>query len=74
MTERATMRIGGMHCASCARLIELSLEVEDSVESIVVDYPSSTAAVEFDPARTTLGSLKETIIDLGYQVSDENRE
>jgi len=68
------MKIGGMHCTSCARLIELSLEKEDSVESIVVDYTSSTATVEFDPARTTIGSLKEAIIDLGYPASDENRE
>ena len=68
------MRIGGMHCTSCAKLIELSLDEEDSVELIVVDYPSCTATVEFDPARITIGSLKETITGLGYQVSDENRD
>ena len=71
MTEKAILKISGMHCTSCARLIEHSLEREDGVESITVDYSSEEVSVEFDPAWLDTGSLKQIIHGLGYEVVDE---
>ncbi len=71
MTEEAILKISGMHCTSCARLIEHSLKREDGVESVTVDYSSEEASVEFDSARLETGSLKQLIHGLGYEVVDE---
>ena len=38
----------GMHCASCARLIERSLKKTPGVMDAAVNYGSERAAVEFD--------------------------
>jgi len=51
--------VSGMHCASCAQLLEISLEEIPGVKSAKVDFSSAKAAVEFDDSK--LGELQ--IID-----------
>src|SRR5512136_2435011 len=48
-SEKATLDIAGMHCASCALNIENSLKKVDGVSRAVVNFATEKAYVEYDP-------------------------
>ncbi len=64
--------ITGMHCASCAKIIEKSLSKVDGVVSAEVNYGTETAKVTFDPAKTNLQNLSNTVAPLGYSFNLPN--
>ena len=45
---RTTLRIKGMHCASCAIMIEKTLKKSEGVSFAEVNYGTETARVDFD--------------------------
>ncbi len=57
----------GMHCASCARVIEEALIKTDGVISASVNLAAESAAIKFNPELTTPSSLKKIIEKSGYQ-------
>lgn len=59
--------IVGMHCASCAKLIERGLKKTPGVTDAHVNYGSEEASVDFDPSRITPISLISPIQSLGYK-------
>jgi copper chaperone CopZ len=63
----AVLRITGMHCNSCARLIELELKDLDGVEEVQADYGAGLASVTYDPAKVDLPALQEGIKGAGYE-------
>ncbi|OGZ84641.1 MAG: hypothetical protein A2599_02670 [Candidatus Staskawiczbacteria bacterium RIFOXYD1_FULL_39_28] len=67
MIEKTILAISGMHCASCAKIIEATLEEKNGVSSILVDYDSKKAFLEFDGQKTNLYDLKSEIETLGYR-------
>ncbi len=64
---KTTFPIIGMHCASCARLIEKQLAKTPGVNSAVVNYGSEQATVEYDKGQTTMETLANRVRSLGYQ-------
>ena len=66
--ERVDLPVSGMSCAACARAIENQLRATAGVGSAHVNFATSTATVEFDPARAAVRNLVEAIEDLGYGV------
>jgi Cu+-exporting ATPase len=68
MSERVDLPVSGMSCAACARAIENQLTGTAGVVSAHVNFATSTATVEFDPARAALLNLVEAIEGLGYGV------
>ncbi len=71
MIKKAMFKISGMHCTSCAKLIEMTLEEEKGVEAINVEYKSQEACMEFDSELLTSKEVRDTIESLGYCVVDE---
>jgi len=71
--EKVTLRIGGMHCASCANTIEKELGKLEGVKSAVVNFAAERATVEFDSEIIGVDQIKKTIRDAGYQVLEEVR-
>ncbi|MCA9391126.1 MAG: cadmium-translocating P-type ATPase [Candidatus Magasanikbacteria bacterium] len=69
MNHKETVAIKGMHCASCAITIEKTLNKTDGVDAAQVNYGTETAAIQFDPSKTTLEKLSSTIEPLGYTFS-----
>jgi Cu+-exporting ATPase len=66
--KKAELKISGMHCASCALNIEKALLNRDDVYDARVNLADETATVEYDPAKTTIADLEQTISDAGYEV------
>jgi len=62
--KKLNLTIKGMHCKSCAKLIES--ELQDKVKTIQVQE-SGKALVEFDETKITENQIKSIIKELGYQ-------
>lgn len=68
MTKK-TLQIDGMHCASCAMLIEG--ELEDIGASAHCSWTASKVEVSFDPAKLTDTDINAAIVRAGYRVTSE---
>jgi Cu+-exporting ATPase len=65
---RVDLPVSGMSCAACARAIENQLAATAGVTGAHVNFATSTATVEFDPARAAVRNLVDAIEELGYGV------
>lgn len=61
-------KIKGMHCASCASIIEKTFQKIAGVESAEVNYVTETAKVAFDESKTNHQHLSQKIEPLGYSL------
>ena len=50
-------RIYGMHCASCAVIIESNLKKTLGVVSVSVNYATEKAYLDYDPAKINEGQI-----------------
>ena len=66
----AIYRIKGMHCASCATIIEKELGKAAGVNAVSVNFGTEKAKIEFDPAVTDAHKLSERIEPLGYSLGN----
>ena len=64
--ERITMKIEGMTCGHCVASINSALKSLDGVQ--VEQVKVGSAAVAFDPARTSSDTIAQAIADEGYAV------
>lgn len=70
MSEReVTLNAKGMHCPSCAMLVEMSLAKVEGVRSSKVDYAHETARVSYDDEVATTDALVAAVNEAGYQGS-----
>jgi len=63
-----TFKVAGMHCTSCALLIESDLE--DAGVTAVCNYVKQTLTVEFDENKTDEAAIKKIVGKSGYQLSE----
>ena len=68
MNTPKTYKVKGMHCASCAGIIEKAFKKTEGVQSVEVNYGTETAKVAFDSAKTSPRHLSEKIEKLGYSL------
>lgn len=68
MQEKVTLKISGMSCTSCAKLIKMSLSKVPGVEKADVDYDSMKADIVFDNEKTNVGDFVKTVEEEGYKV------
>ncbi len=66
MIKKEIIPVSGMHCASCASLIESTLTDIDGVKSCSVNYGTEKATLEFDTEKITIEELSKNIEPLGY--------
>lgn len=71
---RKTLRIEGMHCASCVSAVEKSLSKVDGVEEASVNLATETATVSFDENKTGEEEFRQAVEDAGYAVAEEKSE
>ncbi len=63
-----TYPVRGMHCASCASIIEKTLKKVDGVHSIEVNPGTEAAKISYDEATTSPAHLSKLIEPLGYSL------
>ncbi len=71
-TEKVTIPIQGMTCASCVARIEKALQRKEGVILANVNLASEKATVEYLPSQVTLGDLKQVIREAGYEVPERS--
>lgn len=62
------LKVKGMHCASCAILIDKLLSKQDGVVSSQTSYGAQKVALEFDESKITLEQIDGFVNKLGYDV------
>ncbi|MDF1537836.1 MAG: heavy metal-associated domain-containing protein, partial [Candidatus Thorarchaeota archaeon] len=65
--SRMSMRIEGMHCASCVASIEKTLLNQDGVISATVSLLDEKAIIEFDPTHVNREALEKAVVSTGYR-------
>ncbi len=68
-TKRTTLRITGMHCASCAANTEGALKALDGVAQASVNIATEKATVEYDPGKLDDQALARAIEKAGFGVA-----
>lgn len=61
-----TLKISGMHCASCASVITKKLSVLPNVNSVSVNYGNEKAKINFDEKKISIEEMNQEIGKLGY--------
>ena len=68
MSIHQTYKIEGMHCASCAGIIERTFKKIDGVASAEVNYGTEAVKISFDESKTNPENLSKKIEPLGYSL------
>lgn len=66
--ENVVINVEGMSCSHCVSAIQKSVGELDGVKGVTVDLKGKTVTVDHDASKISLGSIKSTIEDLGYDV------
>jgi len=68
-----TYKIKGMHCASCASIIEREFKKTEGVKSVEVNYGTESANIEYDEKKLNEDKLSEKIKPLGYEFLSDHK-
>jgi len=66
-------KIKGMHCASCASIIEREFKKTDGVKKVEVNYGTESANIEYDEKKLNANKLSQKIKPLGYEFLLEHK-
>ncbi|WP_406535946.1 heavy metal translocating P-type ATPase [Methanobrevibacter sp.] len=67
-TDEMTIRIQGMHCASCTMNVENFLIRLDGIFDVKADLTSQSARIRYDSSKVTLDEIEEVITSLGFEL------
>lgn len=68
--KRVSLSLFGMHCASCANLIEYALKDVPGVKQASVNFSAEKAFVVFDENETSASALKQAVDSAGYRAEE----
>lgn len=63
-----TLKVKGMHCASCSTLIDKLVGQEPGVTAIKTSYGAERTIIDFDESKTSLERIDGLINKLGYDL------
>ena len=67
-TDEMTIRIQGMHCASCTMNVENFLIRLDGIFDVKADLTAQNAKIRYDSSKVTLDEIDEVITSLGFEL------
>lgn len=67
-TDAVTLKLNGMHCASCVMNVENFLIRLDGIFDVKADLTSQTARINYDKTKVTVKDMEEVINSLGFEV------
>ncbi|MDO8515013.1 MAG: heavy metal translocating P-type ATPase [bacterium] len=76
-TQKINLSLYGMHCSSCAALIERAIKKVPGVAAANVNFAAEKAIVTFDPATASQEDLIKAVEKAGYKATateDKNRQ
>jgi copper chaperone CopZ len=65
--KTTTIQTSGMHCPSCAMLIEMNVSDLPGVDSVKASHGDGLTTVSFDPAKVDAARIAEEIRAAGYE-------
>jgi len=65
-------KVKGMHCASCASIVERAVKKLDGVESVSVNNVNEHARISYDENLNSIESFNQVLEPLGYSLESEN--
>lgn len=68
---QTTLRIKGMHCATCVDTVKEALASLDGVQDARVNLATEKATVTYDPERVSMESLEKAVRGSGYEVAKD---
>jgi Cu+-exporting ATPase len=68
---KASLRIKGMHCATCTAAVDDALKALDGVSESRVNLATEKASVRFDPSKVSRKELEAAVSRAGYEVSHD---
>jgi len=72
--SKKELEIKGMHCASCATLIQKNLLKKEGVKDANVNYSTARASIIFDDSQVSIPDLVKIIEETGYFASELNNK
>ncbi|MBI1730249.1 copper-translocating P-type ATPase [Candidatus Acetothermia bacterium] len=72
-SERVTLPIEGMHCASCVARVEKALNTTAGVHKASVNFATESASVQYDPSQASRERLVQAVKDAGYNVPEQKQ-
>ncbi|MBR9680465.1 MAG: copper-translocating P-type ATPase [Candidatus Altiarchaeota archaeon] len=66
------MFVKGMHCASCAVSIEQALNKQNGVKDANVNFATENLQIDFDPQKTSVSEISQTVSNAGYELIDSS--
>ena len=73
-TEKVTLPVQGMTCASCVNKVEKALKSLKGVVNVNVNFATERASVEYLSGEVTIRDLKRAVQDAGYEVLEVKEE
>ncbi|HRP94524.1 MAG TPA: heavy metal translocating P-type ATPase [Ignavibacteriaceae bacterium] len=67
-TEKISLPVEGMTCASCVARVEKTVKKFEGVSNVNVNLATEKITLDFDPAVVDLNRLAETVEDIGYKL------
>ena len=67
-SDEMTIRIQGMHCASCTMNVENFLIRLDGIFDVKADLTSQSASIRYDSSKVTLDEIEDVITSLGFEL------
>jgi cation transport ATPase len=65
--KKINLDIQGMHCGSCALLIERTLKRTPGIQTVNVNFSAEKASILFDEDQLSLAEIQKNIAQLGYK-------
>src|SRR3989344_2965297 len=65
---KLVLKVKGMHCASCAILIDKLVGKQAGINEVHTSYGAEKLTLDFDETKITLGKIDELVNKLGYDV------
>ena len=67
-TDEITLKLQGMHCASCVMNVENFLKRLDGVFEVRADLTTQTARINYDKSKVSVDDFEKVINSLGFEV------
>ena len=67
-SDEMTLRIQGMHCASCTMNVEKFLIRVDGIFDVKADLTSQTAKIRYDSSKLDMNEVEKVIESLGFEL------